>query len=153
VTYSANLSSRNNHNFKQIGQLNATNNVSGYEFSDNDSRSGAAYYRLKITTTDGKIMYSKVVVVFNDNNGQRLITVAPTVTSAFTNLVINSANSGRVTIGVSNMLGQVFQSQTMMLKPGENFQRINLSGMKAGQYIVTVIDEKGQKTSYRIIRN
>lgn len=147
------LTSGNNRDFKQIGQVNTSNNVSDYEFSDNDSRSGTAYYRLKITTQDGKIMYSKVVVVFHDNNGQRLITVAPTVTSNFTNLIINSANAGRVTIGVSNMLGQVFQSQTLMLKPGENFQRINLSGMKAGQYIITVIDEKGQKTSYRVIRN
>jgi hypothetical protein len=147
------LTSGNNRDFKQIGQINASNNVSGYEFSDNDSRSGAAYYRLKITTKDGKIMYSKVVVVFHDNNGQRLITVAPTVTAAFTNLVINSANAGRVTIGVSNMSGQIFHSQTLMLKPGENFQRINLSGMKAGQYIITVIDEKGQKNSYRVIRN
>ncbi len=147
------LTSANNRDFRQIGQVNAANNVSGYEFSDNDSRSGAAYYRLKITTTDGKIMYSKVVVVFHDNNSQRLITLAPTVTSNFTNLIINSANPGRVTIGVSNMLGQVFQAQTMMLKQGENFQRINLSGMKAGQYIITVIDEKGQKSSYRVMRN
>lgn len=147
------LTSGNNRDFKQIGLVNGANHITGYEFSDNESRSGAAYYRLKITTKDGKIMYSKVVVVFHDNNGQRLITLAPTVTSGYTNLVINSANAGRVTVGVSNMLGQVFQSQSLMLKPGENFQRINLNGMKAGQYIITVIDETGQKASYRVIRN
>lgn len=147
------LTSENNRDFKQIGQVDASNGLFSYEYSDLEPRRGAAYYRLKITTKDGKIMFSKVVVVFHDNNGQRLITIAPTVTANFTNLVINSANAGRVTIGVSNMMGQVFQSQTMVLKPGENFQRINLSGMKAGQYIITVIDEKGQKSSYRVIRN
>lgn len=147
------LTSGNNRDFKMIGQVKGVNNITTYEFSDNDSRTGAAYYRLKITTRDGKIFYSKVVVVFHDNSGQRLITLAPTITSNFINLVINSANAGRISVGVSNMMGQVFQSQTMMLKPGENFQRINLSAMKAGQYIITVIDEKGQKTSYRVIRN
>ncbi|MGZ5255631.1 MAG: T9SS type A sorting domain-containing protein, partial [Flavitalea sp.] len=147
------LTSDNNRDFKNIGQVNAASGVFSYDFSDNDSRKGAAYYRLKITTKGGKVMYSKVVVVFHENNGQRLITLAPTVTSNYSNLVINSANAGRISVGVSNMLGQVFQSQTVMLKPGENFQRIDLSGMKAGQYIITVIDEKGQKASYRVIRN
>ncbi|MGZ8536449.1 MAG: hypothetical protein ACXWV4_13020, partial [Flavitalea sp.] len=105
------LTSDNNRDFKNIGQVNAASGVFSYDFSDNDSRKGAAYYRLKITTKGGKVMYSKVVVVFHENNGQRLITLAPTVTSNYSNLVINSANAGRISVGVSNMLGQVFQSQ------------------------------------------
>lgn len=146
------LVSSDNRSYKQLGTINAIDGKLNYGFSDNNPSKGTAYYRLRITTKDGKVVYSKVVVVFQDSDSKMLVTIAPSVTSSFTNVMITAPKAGWTTISLSGMNGQVLRSKALFLREGDNIEKVDLSGVGVGQYIVTITNDKGERHSYRVIR-
>ncbi len=146
------LVSSNSRDFVEIGSVKAVSGKADYTYGDNVSRTGTTYYRLKITAKDGKVAYSKVVVLFQDGNGKMLVTIAPTVTSTSSNVFITSPKAGWITLSLSNMNGQLVKARTMFVKEGDNIEKVDMSGAGVGQYILTLTNDKGERQSFRLIK-
>jgi choice-of-anchor B domain-containing protein len=118
--------------FDNIGEVKAVGHGSTYFFDDEKINSATHYYRLKINPTfaDGSSTeYTKVVsLILEDKTG---IKVTPSVSSAFGRF-LTIENGERVEI--FNVFGQLVHIQTLK----NTSERINLSFLSLGQYVVRV---------------
>ena len=115
--------------FSAIGTVN-TNNKTAYSFID-ASPVFPVYYRLKIESLDGSIKYSNSLLV---NKSVNNISIYP-------NPVTNNLNvaglTGKSTLKITNIAGKTMMEQNT----DANSLNIDLSGLKAGTYILSLTDE------------
>jgi hypothetical protein len=115
---------------------NLTNSATTYTHIDASPIQGIVYYRVKLETTDGKVMYSDVVPVQVLTRDRYLLFPNP-ATSA---LNILSRDLGQRTINIIDLNGRVVK-QTLLVNL---LQDIPLNGLPAGNYWC-VIYEAGKK--------
>jgi len=115
--------------FSAIGTVKS-NNKTAYSFTD-VSPVFPAYYRLKIVSLDGSIKYSNSLLV---NKSADNISIYP-------NPVTNNLNvaglTGKSTLKITNIAGKTMMEQNT----DANSLNIDLSGLKAGTYILSISDE------------
>ena len=71
-------------------------------------------------------------------------TIAPNPVDDQLNLTINSKESMEVGVSITELSGRNIINQTYNLFQGEQNQKIDVSSLAQGQYILTITGEKGQ---------
>ena len=99
--------------------------------------SGVIYYRIKQIDKDGKFVYTEIRSVRLDAKGFG-ISVYPNPVSSLTNLTLDLEAAADVIIKVTDAAGKEVQRLQLQGNKGINIQRINLSGLAAGSYMLNV---------------
>lgn len=125
--------------------VNGNSQVStSYEYSDNKPFAGTNYYRLKQADKDGKVSYSQIVALKSAKLGN--ITIAaiyPNPAKDKLNITIVSGNTEKATLAIYDATGRLVLQKSLTLIAGEVSLSENIDKLKAGSYLVKVIDEKG----------
>jgi hypothetical protein len=144
------LRSADGNSFAKIGSVSALNNplAQQYSFEDNSPLVGNNYYKLGMVGKDGKVEFSKVVVV--KSTSAVSFKAYTTSSNRVLKLELNATGSGNLEIEMTNSVGQkVFQSQ--MNSNGSNMYSLDLNKTLAtGIYAVTV-SKDGEKYSKMIM--
>jgi hypothetical protein len=135
-------------NFISVGHTNAkgSNTVTNsYIYTDNISgvKNSKLYYRLQMVDEDGKTTYSKIIVIPINENGLE-ISIRPNPARSFV-IIVTSSVKGDILI--KDISGRVMLRQNVS-NAGD--QRINISALAKGIYMVSIIDS-GIKTGKLII--
>lgn len=106
-----------------------------FNYTDASPLPGNNYYRLKITGADGKISYSKTVLLLNATKGFNIISIAPNpvVNKNFT-LNVTTANAAKMNISIIDMQGRVMSRQTISLVAGYSSLPVNVAALAPGTY-------------------
>ncbi|THU40776.1 T9SS type A sorting domain-containing protein [Niastella caeni] len=118
--------------------------VTNYQYQDHLPLQGANYYRLKMVATDGRFEYSSVIKVTYNNAGRTLfVSPNPAVTHVYV-----STREGRFSeVIISSYTGQIVAKQKLI----SGYQKIDVSLLAPGQYIITVAGDAEKVTEKLMI--
>lgn len=131
--------------FTKLGTVAATNSTA-YSFVDNQPINGTAFYRVKEVDVDGKFKYS-VIVKLNLNRSTSL-RVYPS--PAKDQVTIEHAMTAKGSLSITTADGRIVKQAD--LKPELNQTIIDVSGLKAGLYIVRLVNASGQAETIKLIK-
>lgn len=120
-----------------------------YAFTDKSVAalgSSVVYYRLKSIDIDGKFTYSNIVAIKLTGKTSTVLLYPNPVKESAT-MVISVAKADRVSYNIIDLSGKILSSVTTNLNAGSNTFNINVSGLAAGMYNITI---KGEQTDERI---
>jgi Secretion system C-terminal sorting domain len=120
--------SQDGKTFAPIGNIKAQGKAANYAFVDNTPLSNTSYYRLKAIDNDQTFEYSKVISV-QQGKGKAAIHIYPTTTQNVLTVENNGAAVDVVT--VFNQVGQ-------LVFTAKQVNRVDMSGLPAGLYLVQV---------------
>jgi hypothetical protein len=122
-----------------------------YQLNDSRLSKGITYYRLKMTDEDGKITYSKVAVIINDNTGLLITSLAPNPAQDKTVVSITAAKPGTVSFEMVNLAGAVVKKWSAPIAGGTNTITIQTGDIAAGIYHIqaTAADAR---TIFRLVK-
>ena len=121
--------------------------VLNYQFLDEKTPSGMAYYRLKQINLDGSFIFSKVVMIKGIENTSdiAIITSYPNPVRDKLNVVLSSTVSENITLIVCDLAGKVFFKKSANITLGNNQVELNVKTLEAGSYIIKFICPNGCK--------
>ncbi len=127
----------------RANQGNSTQ-ILNYQYSDKHPSTGINYYRLKQEDIDGRISYSPIrILAFG--NSREMLTLYPNPTSGRA-VLKGLTGSGRIM--VNNGLGKLVQS----FEVKESEAVIDISAFTDGIYFIRVIDNAGNITHFKLLK-
>jgi hypothetical protein len=136
-------------NFSKIYSINAncvSENTCDYLYKD-ISHVKTVYYRLKMIDIDGEYKYSQIISL--DENGSNSINytlVSSFVNDNLLNVIINSKKKTIANYTLYNTAGNiVFSEKNINITTGYNENRINISKLSSGVYILKIHLENDSK--------
>ncbi len=125
--------STNGRNFNSIGTVAANGRQDGnYTFNDAAYHNATAYYRLKITESNGQYTYSPIIKLATS---KYLLTVYPNPASQY--ITISGIAPGGM-VQITDMLGRVLLQQ----KTTANTETLDISKLARGSYVLRYHDGK-----------
>ena len=140
--------------FETIGRVEGkgtTETESNYLFFDSKPLVGISYYRLKQIDSDkqvdGKIVkgdasYSRIVAVVRE--ADKFLMISPNPVTDVAEIVLNAP------VKISNWT--LFDVQGRAVRPAQKGSKINLSGLSAGEYIVSIVTENGDVYNKKVFK-
>ena len=132
----------NRVNFVAIGMLQPANRLI-YQFMDMAPFNGVAYYRLKITCTNGQVKYSDIIVV-KPGNSQH-IAIYPNPVS---NVLQLTGLKDNTIIKIINAAGQLVH----MERTTANSLSIGVAEFKAGIYVIEFLNDNSRVFTKEFIK-
>jgi glucose/arabinose dehydrogenase len=148
--------SDNGMDFESIGRVNAGRTITSasYEWRDENHPAGYNYYRLKMVNVDGTYKYSFTVRVYTGRYKGNEILISPNPVHHSFLMGANFNQSGKAFIRIIDLNGQVVKTQTTDMKAGFNSFTIDkLEGLRAGIYVVEVIQNKERRKAKMVKEN
>ncbi len=145
--------SNNANEFKKVATIEASGNSNtqkNYSANHTINKEPIHYYRLKMVDKDGKFSYSEIVRLKNDTKGF-LLDVYPTIVTNIANINITAIESSTATVEVYNTQGQKVQQQYIVLKPGTQSIKLDVSVLSKGNYFIRLVTNQ-QQLSTQIIK-
>jgi hypothetical protein len=130
-------------NFEKIGWVAGNGTTSerhSYTFDDIKVQKGVTYYyRLKQLDTDGKVDYSRIVnAIIKDRTLG--VSFVPNPAKSEVQLFVTNAPTGRVSVQVMNVQGQLVNQFKGDVRNGESL-KMDISNYPIGIYLVRVSDD------------
>ncbi|MEJ7767405.1 MAG: T9SS type A sorting domain-containing protein [Chitinophagaceae bacterium] len=126
-----------------------SSSVHNYHHNINSRLESSTYYRLRIVDNDGKIQYSKIIILKPLHAQNAALRVSP---SPFRDVIIikyHSETTGKLTIILTDVYGREVQKKQYLMIAGLNSIKMdNLSHLDAGTYFFTIVNANntGRKT-------
>ena len=146
--------SANGENFSTIAfvssrAVNGNSNAAlSYYYSDEKPFSGNNYYRLKQLDFDGKSTLSNVVLIKGaGTNSIVLSSVYPNPARNQLNVILSAPTNDRVSLVVTDVAGKVVMQQATQLQSGDNYLKLNVSGLLSGTYMIKAVCNNGCQTA------
>ena len=138
--------SANGSQFSKIGTVTArSGNANSYSFVDGQAQA-VNFYRLKQVDKNGKVTYSKVILVRADL-GKGATRVSPNPFVGSINIAFELNKDENVTLRLYNQSGQLVKQQVSTARAGINtLSMSDLSPLPAGNY---TLELKGTTLTYR----
>jgi CARDB/Secretion system C-terminal sorting domain len=136
----------------QTQVANDTRCLQPFNYTDATPLAGANYYRIKVTTVDGEVKYSTIVVLLNKEKGFELISVAPNPVKENALLTITSAKAGKIELLISDVAGKIIAKQLYNVIAGSNAIKIDVENIGAGSYSVTAVNADGERKTIRFVK-
>jgi hypothetical protein len=144
------LRSANGSEWNTLSTVQANGNTTGesdYSFVDQQPALGTNSYRLRISSTDGKQMYSAIKVI--KNSSVQSLTVFPNPTKDVINIYMGSAITSDLTMRMININGQLVKSQK--IAAGSNMLTIPVSNYASGVYVLQFTDQDGLSKTIKLL--
>jgi hypothetical protein len=129
--------SSDGRSFSRIASVKAENKEAKYNYRDEQALSGVNYYRVKLTSSNGKQQYSKVVSAKVVETGAVSMDAYPNPVEGVVNVRVNGAISGAASLVVTDVAGRVVSNAEMKSSSAQ----INMSGFAPGVYFIKYSDE------------
>jgi hypothetical protein len=110
---------------------------------------GMNFYRLRQVDFDGKFAYSAVKQVNFNGKEQQEVTIYPNPSRGFVNVLANESTTP-VQYSITDMSGKSVQSGVLRADGSAN--RLNISTLPAGIYMIQVRDENGPRTTKLVVQ-
>jgi hypothetical protein len=125
-----------------------------FNYTDAQPLKGMNYYRLKMVDADGKISYSGIVALLNAVKGFEIINVAPNpvTSSGLFKLNVTSAQSTKVDLLITDMMGRVVMRQSNTLFDGYNSIDMNVSTLASGTYTISAVTADEKTRTVRFVK-
>lgn len=140
-----------------IGKINGkgtTNVATEYFFEDRSLLKGNNYYRLKQFDFDGKSSYSNVIVLDYDGSTPFNIFLYPNPTNAQNiNLELINPSTEYLNIRILDMTGRISLQTTISQEELESNISLKAEELKAGVYVVEVVQGTQRVTKRLVIHN
>ncbi|MDB5196733.1 MAG: hypothetical protein JWP88_1104 [Flaviaesturariibacter sp.] len=122
-----------------------------YKFIDHSPAMGANYYRVKQVDKDGKVTYSKIIVIELTHRLQLNIYPNP-VKDGFA-LTVITTKPENLKLVISDVHGRAIYTKSAALETGARQLRIGTQGWQASVYILKVYDKENRLIStHRIVK-
>jgi hypothetical protein len=122
--------------------INNNNSQTTYTYTDPHMLNGNNYYRLREVDMTGTSRYSKVIMLFSNQNTAQM-TIYPNPAIETLNYNITSASSQQVIVQVYSLAGVAVLTSQQQLYMGSNHQSIAITGLRSGNYILRVTNAEG----------
>lgn len=123
-----------------------------FNYTDNSNPGGAAFYRLKMITTDNQVKYSSTLYFRGTKKTGNAFNVYPSVVNSCLTAQVNSSRSQAASFEVFSYSGNKVFTQSLSLQQGENNVRISdLDRLPSGPYISVLRTAEGTY-SYKITK-
>ncbi|MGN6532308.1 MAG: T9SS type A sorting domain-containing protein [Ginsengibacter sp.] len=120
-------------------------------YTDDNVAAGSNYYRISITTTDGKTAYSETVKVSVTGNPGFTIYPNP-ATAANMNLRFINQPAGQYKVRLINSFGQTFFSKDIQYGGGNSIEKIQpLQSIPGGIYQLEIKSPDGSRTVISVV--
>ncbi len=143
--------------FIKIGKVagnGTTNLASEYFFEDRSLLKGNNYYRLKQIDFDGKSSYSSVIVLDYDGSTPLNVFLYPNPTNAQNiNLELINPSTEYLNIRILDMTGRISLQATISAEDLESNISLKAEELKAGVYVVEVMQGTQRVTKRLVIHN
>lgn len=116
------------------------------------TRNAVNYYRLKMTDIDGRITYSRIIRLINQNSGIDLVQLMPNVTHDKTTVVVSAAKAEKINVVVTDINGRMVTRLTANVTAGTNSISLNTSSFQAGIYLVQVQTPELKTPALRLVK-
>ncbi len=131
--------------YEAIGTKQGAGNSSTvvhYDFTDENSANGIAYYRFKQTDFDGNYSYSPTIAIQNCNDKtNETITI---YIGGNNEIVVktNSTSKRKYDVHFYDSIGKVVHSEILNVAEGSNVQLLNHRKLATGIYLITLQNEE-----------
>lgn len=136
--------------FSNIGTIasKATNGNSNslltYNYTDSKPMNGSNYYRLKQTDFDGKVNYSKTILIDGGKiTSFSLTRVTPNPARDKVFASVDAPNAGVMTFRITDATGRLLLQQVTQVNTGENQVQLNISNLRGGTYFIKAVCADG----------
>jgi alpha-tubulin suppressor-like RCC1 family protein len=117
--------------YSNVGTVNSKGDgENNYSFTDANTISGTAYYRILQTDIDGKRSYSTIILLSSTNRGNVLAAIYPNPITDIATLSVGN-HLLHTQASLLNLNGKLLQEINIQY----NTQTINLSALKSGMYL------------------
>jgi hypothetical protein len=146
--------SADGRNFIVIDEQNATaiRCLQSFNYTDTKPLSGYNYYRLKTTSTDGKITYSTIILLLNKEKGFELISLAPNPVKNTSVLSLTTVKGGKVDINVTDLSGKTILKESVIVIAGNNTINLNFATLSTGKYVINAVNGNGESKTIQFIK-
>jgi carboxypeptidase T len=129
--------------FSAIGKVTG---IPPYNFTDVNPIEGINYYRLRQVDKDGKYSFSKTIKVTYLPKTYK-VSIYPNPVKNTLNIEVPRKGNHLTTIIITDITGKFILRQTYQQTTQNNIIKIDVSSWKSQQYIVKVMNEKGETIS------
>lgn len=146
--------SANGEKFSSIASVNSkaengnSSSVLYYTYHDEKPLVGTNYYRLRQIDFNGKESFSSIVVIKSASTTKAEITrVYPNPVEAQLNFVLNTPNSEKVNIRITDLVGKVISEKVLQTNQGDNNVQFNTSNLSRGTYLIRIHSSNNSELS------
>jgi len=151
--------SYNGIDFNKIGFVSSSaiggnsNTNLNYQFADQSYFGTTQYYRLLQLDFDNHSKISNVVLIRNNNQESLSIDgIYPNPAVSKINVVANTLTQQNSTIVINDFSGKQILKQNKILNAGANIININVAGLSAGTYTISIISENKTFVSAKFVK-
>lgn len=131
-----------------VGKMAAATRTTGlanYDFTDEDTRDGVNYYRIKAVAHSGKVFLSNIINLKKGLNAAVTVFPNPVVDKLNINFGGNGAHSHHIKL--LDMSGRTVFEKMVLNSPDQNYLYRRPQTMEAGTYILKIVNLNTQEMS------
>lgn len=128
--------------------------ITDYSFTDVRPINGISYYRLVQKDKDGKLTYSRIIVISDKANQLSLVSVYPNPVSEklAASITVTGTNTIAV-ISLQDVSGRMVNRFSQQLTTGLNTINMNISKLPGSVYLLKIALPSGEKLITKVIKN
>lgn len=145
--------SNNGKDFISVQSISAagnSSNIKNYAASHKVNNESNHYYRLKIIDKDGSFTYSQIIKLKTASKALQ-VDVYPSVVTNNATMSIATTEKTTGLISITNMDGQVIKKYNINIETGSQTEKIDVSNLSKGVYLVT-LQTNNQQQTFKIIK-
>jgi hypothetical protein len=124
-----------------------------FVFTDNNPLNGKNFYRLKAVDDRGVVKYSNTVLLLNSKSGFEIVSLQPNPVSNSAILNVTVAEREELVLAITDSRGSRVLQRNIRTSPGTNQEKIEMSNLAAGTYIISLTAIDGQQKVLRFIKH
>lgn len=142
--------SRDQLNWESTGSMEPMVNQTLYSFKDKSTGAGSTWYRIKMIDSKNEFQFSNSRQVYFDDKSVE-IKIFPNPTHDVAIVDIRSEKSAIAKMNIMSITGNLVESRSVQLKPGQNKIIIEMNSFKTGMYLVE-IEHNGIISTQKVVR-
>lgn len=142
-------------NFADIYSENAdaARCLQSFSFTDVIPLPGKNFYRMAFRDADGRISYSTTLLLVQPDVRALAVSVFPNPAAGpAATLEIRAAEAAETEIVITDLLGRILKRRQVSVLPGSNRILLDLEGLPAAQYRISLTDSRGHKSTIPLLR-
>ncbi len=122
------------HKIGQIESIGTTDDMSIYEYIDDQPFGGISYYRLKQVDLNGAFEYTEIIAVHNVALQELIVQVYPYHMSDRFTLSTQLPNASKVEVQLLSLSGIILLQQELVATQGYNQWEVDVANLPGGMY-------------------